>query len=78
MCNLYSITTNQAAIAALFRVMTRPPRWHSRNHLCRFDGPGPNVVSLTGKQEKICRQIELAPRQTAAPRIHHSEMSALI
>jgi hypothetical protein len=32
----------------------------------------------TGKQEKICRQIELAPRQTAAPRIHHSEMSALI
>jgi hypothetical protein len=23
MCNLYSITTNQAAIAALFRVVTR-------------------------------------------------------
>jgi hypothetical protein len=23
MCNLYSITTNQAAIAALFRVMSR-------------------------------------------------------
>jgi hypothetical protein len=25
MCNLYSITTNQAAIAALFRVINRAP-----------------------------------------------------
>jgi hypothetical protein len=37
MCNLYSITTNQAAIAALFRVINRyvgnlgPMPWSSRS-----------------------------------------------
>jgi len=29
-------------------------------------------------REKICRQIKLAPRQIAGPRIHRNELSALI
>jgi hypothetical protein len=41
MCNLYSITTNQAAIAALFRVMNRyvgnlPPMQRSRDAVHLF------------------------------------------
>jgi hypothetical protein len=32
MCNLYSITTNQAAILNLFRVINREAR-HKRSHL---------------------------------------------
>ena len=35
-------------------------------------------VSRLAKQEKICRQIKLAPRQIAGPRIHRNEMSVLI
>jgi hypothetical protein len=37
MCNLYSITTNQAAIIALFRVINRPA---DAERLPRLSGSG--------------------------------------
>jgi hypothetical protein len=33
MCNLYSLTTSQAAITALFRVVSRLRRDHETGHL---------------------------------------------
>jgi hypothetical protein len=72
MCNLYSITTNQAAIIALFRVINH----HVGNlppmpgvfpdypaPVVRDDGGGREMVTmrwgggLTGKGDLLCREI---------------------
>jgi putative SOS response-associated peptidase YedK len=62
MCNLYSITTNQAAIIALFRVMNRyvgnlPPM------PCVFpDYPVPVVRNVGNEREMVLTRWGMPPR----------------
>jgi putative SOS response-associated peptidase YedK len=69
MCNLYSITTNQAAIAALFRVMSRyvgnlPPMPGVFP-----DYPAPVVRIDDGYREMIMMRWGMPRRRSSAVRL---------
>jgi hypothetical protein len=67
MCNLYSITTNQAAIAALFRVVNRYV-----NNLAPMPGVLPsssaNVTATNATEETKMRSISYASSKEAPPK----------
>jgi putative SOS response-associated peptidase YedK len=71
MCNLYSITTNQAAIAALFRVMNRyvgnlPPMPGVFP-----DYPAPIVRNAGGEREMVLMRWGMPPPpRTGGPACH--------
>jgi len=58
MCNLYSITTNQAAIAALFRVV---------NRYVGNLAPMPGIRRLRKRRELVKRKPGLGNERRAAP-----------
>ena len=85
MCNLYSITTNQAAIAALFRVMNRyvgnlPPMPRAFP-----DYPAPMVRNISGERELTmmrweCRRhrsLAARPSPTSTIRLHRTARMAV-
>src|SRR5215470_13990068 len=69
MCNLYSITTNQAAIIALFRVMNRyvgnlPPMPGVFP-----DYPAPVVRNADGEREMVRMRWGMPPPRLGGPRV---------
>ena len=65
MCNLYSITTNQAAIIALFRVLN-----HNVGNLPPMPGvfpdyPAPVIRNTEGERELVMMRSSLSARRIA-------------
>jgi putative SOS response-associated peptidase YedK len=63
MCNLYSITTNQAAIAALFRVVNRYVGNLLPMRGVLPDYPAPMVRNDQGERELVMTRWACRPRR---------------
>jgi putative SOS response-associated peptidase YedK len=74
MCNLYSITTNQAAIIALFRVINRYVGNLQPMPGVFPDYPAPVVRNAAGERELTMMRWGMPPRR--APEVLPSPISA--